>query len=135
MLEAPVPALPGADEQVEAKPSKNHEHAVLLSAIDPRFDQQLMNVLQQVADGMPLVWVPKLSHFSRNPSKLLRVLEFLLAHKATILTTNYLLRPHDVWVRRGSLVPPNNDVRQVLGDSRGLSGAHRAMVQQQLALL
>jgi len=40
---------------------------------------------------------------------------------------NYLLHPHEVWVRRGKLAPiDHHDPLAALRDSRGLSGAHRA---------
>jgi hypothetical protein len=69
-----------------------------------------------------------LSRYSRDSAKLHRVLEFLLAHRATILTTNYLIRPADVWVRRGDLVKPNSrDPYAGLADTRGLAGTHRKL--------
>jgi hypothetical protein len=59
--------------------------------------------------------------------KLMRAMEYLLAHDAPILTANYLLRPHDVWVRRGTLAPiDHHDPLAALRDPHGLSGAHRA---------
>lgn len=95
----------------------------MFSAIDPRFDQKLYGLLQQVAQGEIVLYTSALSRYSRNSAKLHRVLEFLLAHGATILTTNYLLRPGDVWVRRGDLVKPNSeDPAASIGDLRGLSG-------------
>ena len=41
-----------------------------------------------------------LSRISRHLGKLLRTVEYLLAHDVPILTANYLLRTHEVWVRR-----------------------------------
>ena len=56
------------------------------------------------------------------------MLEFLLAHDATILTTNYLIRPGDVWVRRGDLVKPNSrDPYAGIANTHGLSGTHRKL--------
>ena len=50
--------------------------------------------------------------------------EFLLAHQATVLSTNYLIRPGDVWVRRGELVKPvSADPDAGLPTPAGLSGA------------
>ena len=46
-----------------------------------------------------------LSRISRHLSKLLQAVEYLLAHDVPVLTANYLLRPHDVWVRNGELAP------------------------------
>jgi hypothetical protein len=71
-----------------------------------------------------------LSRYSCNSEKLHRILEFLLAHRATILTTNYLIRPTDVWVRRGALVKPDSS-RPFAGalDTRGLAGPHRKVAE------
>lgn len=46
-------------------------------------------------DGAP---VSELSRLSRNSAKQPRVLEFLLAHRALVLTTNYLLSVDTVGV-------------------------------------
>ena len=70
-----------------------------------------------------------LSRISRHMGKLLRAVEYLLAHNVPILTANYLLRTHDVWVRRGELAPVDHKALLAAWRvSRGLSGAHRATV-------
>jgi hypothetical protein len=98
----------------------------VFSVIDPRFDQHLLRLLQQASDGPMVLFTSALSRYSRNSTKLHRVLEFLLAHKATILTTNYLIRPGDVWVRHGDLIKPNSrDPYPGIAATRGLSGTHR----------
>jgi hypothetical protein len=133
--EAARPELPAATEQVEARPSKRDESAVVLSAIDPRFDAKLMAVLRLAVTntGQP-IFVTALSRFSRNSDKLLRIIEFLLAHQAEILTTNYLLRTRDVWARRGEFVKPDGDDEHAgLENTRGLAGAHRETARRLLA--
>jgi hypothetical protein len=78
-----------------------------------------------------VLWLSALSKISRNLDKLLRALEFLIAHNATILTTNYMIRGSDVWVRRDSFVKPvSNDLAACLFDSTGLSGAHKKAYEQ-----
>jgi hypothetical protein len=105
---AALPSLPAADEVATAPPSARDAATSVFSAIDPRFDPHLAGLLQQ-ADKEPMVLCTSaLSRYSRNSAKLHRVLEFLLAHDATIGTTNYLIRPGDVWVRRSELVKPNS---------------------------
>jgi len=76
------------------------------------------------------------SRLSRNSRKLLRVLEFLLAHRAKILTTNYLLTSKEVWVRRRYPVRPDSG-HPIAGlhDQTGLSGAHRKTVEAYLAIV
>jgi hypothetical protein len=102
-----------------------------LSAIDPRFDQRLIAMLEAAAYEGMVLWVSALSRISRNLDKLLRALEFLLAHSATVLTTNYMIRTGDVWVRRDTLVKPvSNDPHACLTDSTGLTGAHKKAYEQ-----
>jgi hypothetical protein len=126
----PVPELPLTE--VDAPRAENHEDAVVLSGIDTRFDQLMVQRMQEAAENGDTVWLTaSLSRISRNLGKLLRAMEYLLAHDVPILTANYLLRPHEVWVRRGELAPVSHkDPLTAWRILRGLSGAHRAMVAQ-----
>lgn len=125
---APIPDLPSGDEVVTAPPAD--DGVTVFSAIDPRFDQGLVDLLQNAVSGDALVFTSALSRYSRNSDKLHRILEFLLAHGATVLTTNYLVRPADVWVRRGALVKPDS-AKPYAGvlDTRGLVGTHRKVAE------
>ena len=126
---APVPELPVAE--VEALRAENNENAVVLSGIDTRFDQLSVQRMREGAEGDAVWLTASLSRISRHLGKLLRAMEFLLAHDVPILTANYLLRSHDVWVRRGELAPVRQeDLLAAWRVSRGLSGAHRATVAQ-----
>jgi hypothetical protein len=126
---APVPELPLAE--VDA-PEADRENAVVLSGIDTRFDQLFVQRMREAAEDGRTVWLTaSLSRMSRNLGKLLRAMEYLLAHDVPILTANYLLRPHEVWVRRGELAPVDHgDLLAAWRVPRGLSGAHRAMVTE-----
>ncbi len=126
----PVPALPLAE--VDAPKAENHENAVVLSGIDTRFDQLIVQRMREAAENGDTVWLTaSLTRISRNLGKLLRAMEYLLAHDVPILTANYLLRPHEVWVRRGELAPVNHeDPLAAWRVSRGLSGVHRATVAE-----
>ncbi|MEU3457272.1 hypothetical protein ABZ671_27265 [Micromonospora sp. NPDC006766] len=119
---ASVPSLPDGDE-VAAAPPSDDDMVTVFSAIDPRFDQRLVDLPGKAAEGDLVLYTSALSRYSRNSEKLHRILEFLLAHRATILTTNYLSRPTDVWVRRGALVKPDSS-KPLAGvlDTRGLVG-------------
>jgi hypothetical protein len=135
--QGPVPELPDVNEVIDAEPAENVEMpsdgfaAVVFSGIDPRFDQHGFHVLKTAAEGEGLLLgMSSLSRISRNSRKLLRVLEFLFAHRARILTTNYLLTDKEVWVRRQELVAPDSKHPmkgfEVLS---GLSGTHRKTVE------
>jgi hypothetical protein len=84
--------------------------------------------MRMAAEGN-MVWLTaSLSRISRHLGKLLQAVEYLLAHDVPILTANYLLRPQDVWVRRGALAPiDHEDPLAAWQISRGLSGTHRAV--------
>ena len=75
-----------------------------------------------------MLLIASLSRISRHLGKLMRAMEYLLAHDVPILTANYLLRPREVWVRRGKLAPVDHrDPLAALRNPRGLSGVHRAI--------
>jgi hypothetical protein len=93
-------------------------------------DEELRALLHRAATGDVVLHVPALSRYARDSARLHAVLEFLLAHRATILTSNYLIRPSDVWVRHGDLVSPDgDDPYEGVRDTRGLTGAHRMMAE------
>jgi hypothetical protein len=141
--DAAVPVLPDPEELVKAPAASSVEvpsdkvQAVIFSAIDPRFDQSAYSVLKAALEGPGLiVGFSALSRISRNSDKLLRVLEFLLAHEARVLTTNYLLADGEVWVRKKELVKPDShDWLAGWKVSKGLSGAHRKTVDTYLEMV
>jgi hypothetical protein len=130
---APVPSWPDASEIVPARQSEQHPGSVVQSAVDTALNEQLVNTMRAVIDHKILLYVPSLSRVSRNMDVLLYVIEMLLAHGAPILTTNYLIRTNDVWVRQGQLVPPpmSTSAKPTSGveNLTGLSGSHRKVVQ------
>jgi hypothetical protein len=117
--------------------AEKHEDAVVLSGIDIRFDHLFVQRIRELAeDGGAVLFTSSLSRISRHLGKLMRAMEYLLSHDVPILTANYLLRPHEVWVRRGELAPVDRQDRLAAWQaSRGLSGAHRATVATIVKLL
>jgi hypothetical protein len=127
---APIPDLPTGDEITTAAPSTHTHGAMVFSAIDPRFDQNFLDLLVRATGGDFIQYTSALSRYSRNSEKLHRILEFLLAHDATVLTTNYLIRPTDVWIRRGALVKPDSSNPYAgVAQTRGLAGTHRKLAE------
>ncbi|MFE9868372.1 recombinase family protein [Streptomyces sp. NPDC005506] len=133
--QAPRPELPGAEEMFHAQASTAgplaEAQVVVASGADPRFDQALMHLLRQVQSHPGLV-VPlaALSRLSRNSAKQLRVLEFLLAHQATIVTTNCLLGPGVVGVRARPMAKPDSyDLRRSMKPTRGLGPTHTKLLK------
>jgi len=129
-LVAPVPELPAAE--VEAPAAGTRDDVVILSGIDPRFDQEAVQRMREAAEPGDAVWLTaSLSRISRHLGKLLQAVEYLLAHDVSILTANYLLRPREVWVRRGELATVDHeDPPAAWRSSRGLSGVHHAVAAE-----
>lgn len=124
-----MPELPAEAERVSAKKSADGR-SVVLGALDLRFDDDLFAQMEAALEGPLVVYVPTLSRFSRYSGKLHRVLEFFLAHNATIFTTNYLLRDKDVSIRAGSAVEPgSHDYWRGIRDLGGLRGVHREIAR------
>jgi hypothetical protein len=129
--DGPVPTLPEPSELVDTPAASSDDRVSVLSAIDDRFDRRLVERLDAAAIRGVVLWLSALSRISRNLGKLLRALEFLIAHNATVLTTNYMIRSSDVWVRRDSFVKPaSNNPAACLSDSTGLGGAHKKAYEQ-----
>jgi hypothetical protein len=134
--DGPVPTLPEPGDLVDAPAATSDERMSVLSGIDDRFDRRLVEMLDAAAFQGVVLWLSALSRISRNLDKLLRALEFLIAHNAIVLTTNHMIRGNDVWVRRGVFVKPvSNDPAACLSDSGGLSGAHKKAYEQIAKLL
>ena len=131
--DAPVPQLPTGDEVATASVSSDGQAAVF-SAIDPRFDQHLVGSLRRAAARKKVLCTAALSRYSRDSAKLHRILEYTLAHDVAILTTNHLIRPDEVWTRRGELVKPrSSDPYAGMAQQRGLTGAHRKVAETVMA--
>jgi len=134
--EAPIPDLPDSTEVIDAQLADHIESpsdaftGVIFSGIDPRFDQNALRTLQAAESEELVLGLSSLSRISRNSRKLLRVLEFLLAHQAKVLTTNYLLTCKEVWVRRRELVKPES-VNPMAGfrNLSGLNGSHKKTLE------
>jgi hypothetical protein len=134
--EAPVPALPATAEVADAQTAGHLDlpseafTAVIFSGIDPRFDQNALGWLRAAENEEVLLGLSSLSRISRNSRKLLRVLEFLLARQARILTTNYLLTYKEVCVRRHELVKPDSEHPMAgFRNMNGLNGSHRKTLE------
>jgi hypothetical protein len=112
MPKAPEPEFPTDEEIVEAK--RNETGHVIASAIDPRFDSVAADFLANVETGQ-VIAIHNLSRLSRNIDKMMRMLGIVLACGGEVLTSNMLIRPGEVHVRRGELVKPTTrDITAIL---------------------
>lgn len=127
---APIPELPPDDQLIDAKESRSDPNINVLSALDPRLDRTLAEQLRIITAEKAVLAISALSRISRNEHKLFWVMEYVLSHKSTIVTTNYMLRPGEVWVRRGTLIKPNSENPYPgISNVEGLSGAHRQVIR------
>jgi hypothetical protein len=122
--DGPVPELPTGDEVLD--PSISKAGHVILSGIDPRFDSRLLDLLRGQREDPSVLFVSSLTRLSRDLSKMFGVLKFLLAHGGSVMTSNYWIRPDDVWMRAAPLVQPDTlNPTAALDQTRGLNGSHR----------
>lgn len=136
---APIPKPPSPAEIVEAPAAESFTppiegfDAVVLSGIDPRIDQ---SALTYFTGESVLLGVSALSRIARHSGKLMRILDYLLAHDSRVITTNHLLTSREVYTRRAQLVKPDS-MRPVSGIHRmeGISGAHLKTVKSYIAQL
>lgn len=130
MPDGPVPELPapGAHEMSAGKVRRS-----ALSALD----EPLVRDLSSLGSGeMEVVFASSLSRYSRNSVLLAAVVEFVLAHGGTLLTTNFLLRPGEAFCRRPPLIgADSHDPLSKLSPDRlpGLQAKYVRLIREQLA--
>ena len=79
---------------------------VVASGIDPRLDTNLVDMLKQIRlREVQLFFSPSFKSITRNPEKLLFVIDYVLRYGGTLMTPNYLLSPTCL-SRRSPLIRP-----------------------------
>ncbi len=103
-------------------------HTVIESGIDPGFDRYLMEALRRIERReVGALITPSFKHITRNPEKLLSVIDRILCYGGTVLTPNYLLSPTYL-ARRNPLLRPihcNDEMASRLANTEGLSQRHK----------
>jgi hypothetical protein len=121
MAEAEPMDLSGLQRSVE-------EHWVIESGIDPGLDRQLAKMLKLTQKGEAgALLTPSFKHVTRNPEKLLSVIDHMLRYGGAVVTPNYLLSPTYL-ARRNPLLRPihfNDEMASRLGCLEGLTQQHR----------
>jgi hypothetical protein len=104
---------------------------VVDSGIDPRWDSQLSSILRNIQQrDLDLFISPSFKGVTRNPKKLLGIIDFVLRHGATMLTPNYLLSPTYL-ARRNPLLRPahfTSELDAQVSNPEGLSDRHRVLL-------
>ena len=120
-------------EPVDSAVARRHveRHTVVCSGIDPRLDDHLVQVLGQIKAGdLDLFFSPSFKTITRNPEKLLYIIDSVLRYGGTVLTSNYLLSPTYL-ARRDPLLRPihyNSELEAQLKNPTGLYDRHRDLL-------
>ena len=107
------------------------QHKVVASGIDPTLDDQLVEVLGMVKRReLDLFFSPSFKNITRNPKKLLSIIECVLQYGGTVLTPNYVLSPTNLARRNPLLRPIHNtsDLRMQITNTEGLSERHKDLL-------
>ena len=104
-------------------------HAVV-DGYDQTVDQTLFKQLDGIARDKAVFFADSFKMISRNAEKLFAILEYLLAHDATLLTSNYLLMHTYVEKRVPILKAASSrntsaEIQMHLGDDTGLLPLHK----------
>jgi hypothetical protein len=106
-------------------------HNVIESGIDPGFDRHLKKILRDIerSEGGALL-TASFKHITRNPEKLLSVIDRLLRCGGAVVTPNYLLSPTYL-ARRNPLLRPihfNDEMASHLANPVGLTPCHKEVL-------
>lgn len=105
----------------------------VLSGMDQTIEPRLQRVLRLVKNGVvPAFFADSFKMITRDPDKLLKVIEFVLAQNRTVVTHNYYLSNGYV-ARRDPLLRPAHtaaEAQEKLGNLSGLSPRHAAALRE-----
>lgn len=127
--DADLPAVPAVEaEQVR----RTEGGAWVQSAVSHGWTQGLLDMLVRTDSGEIGAWtVSSLSRLTRSSSRLSWLLAFALSRGVPVMTSNFLLRPGEAFVRMGPLrVPEPTRPTLHLRDGAGLAGVHRKLARE-----
>jgi hypothetical protein len=98
------------------------------AGFDPRLNDYLADALQKIErKEVSLFFTLSFKWITRNPEKLLSIIDHVLRFGGTVLTPNYLLSPHYL-ARRNPLLRPahySSEIAAQIANPDGLSERHR----------
>jgi len=104
---------------------------VVASGIDPRLDAYLVDILRQIKQrSLRMFFSPSYKSITRNPEKLLFVIDHILRHGGTLMTPNYLFSPPYL-SRRSPLIRPihyTSEIEAQVANPVGLSERHKELL-------
>ena len=127
-IECQLPEAKGESMDLSALQGCTEGQTVIASGIDPGFDRYLMDALRQIERReVGALITASFKHITRNPEKLLSVIDRILCCGGTVLTPNYLLSPTYI-ARRNPLLRPihcYDEMASRLANAAGLSQRHK----------
>lgn len=104
----------------------------VLSGYAPTIDPDLRHMLEVLRQGeVEFFYTNSFKWLTRNPEKLLRVIESLISWNRTYVTNNYVIR-HNYCARRQPLIRPGHttaDVARRFANEAGLVERHRIILR------
>jgi hypothetical protein len=104
----------------------------IVSGYSPVIDPALASILNGIVSGdTPYFYSPCFKTVTRNPEKLLYIIETILCAHKSFVTLNYLIEPAYI-SRRAPLLPPlhlKSELAYKLTDHTGLTQKHRQVLQ------
>jgi len=104
---------------------------VVASGIDPRLDAHLLEILRRIKQReLQMFFSPSFKSITRNPEKLLFVIDHVLRHGGTLMTPNYLLSPTYL-SRRSPLIRPihyTSEIEAQVANPVGLGERHKELL-------
>ena len=121
-------------EQIKSMSSTTSKTvSIVSSGIDPRLDEGLLSQLKHLSDNPndSVFFIPSFKHISRDPEKVLKVLDFLLFADVPIVTLNYCITSEKVSIRNGFLQPihNNSELKRVLLNTSGTDKEHARILR------
>jgi len=114
------------------KASSSRIVTVSSSGIDSRIDSELARLMGLVQSGeLTVFFSPSFARITRHPAKLLAIVDHLLRHGASLVTSNHLLTDSYV-ARRTPLIRPahtHSEVMANLENMKGLTVRHREVLE------
>ena len=115
---------PSLDEE---QSNRQDAKTTVLSGYAPNIDPDLRNYLQHIRDDkVELFFTSTFKWLTRNPAKLLKVIELLLSWNSAYVTSNYIIR-RDYCAKRKSLMRPPHTVGEMkanLANQTGMTDRH-----------
>jgi hypothetical protein len=126
-----IPIIEGESMDTKDSQWKVERHDVVASGIDPRLDAQLLDILRKIKlKQAPLFFSPSFKFITRNPEKLLYVIDYVLRYGGTLTTLNYLMSPTYL-ARRNPLIRPahyTSEIEAQVANPCGLGARHKDLL-------